>query len=69
MAKKYHPDSSGTSEKQSAKYAELQEKFVTITKAYHYLRDLSEEEINLNKEKEPSKEVPNNAEHKRRMTA
>lgn len=51
MAKKYHPDSSGTSEKQSAKYAELEEKFVTITKAYHYLRDLSEEEINLNKEK------------------
>lgn len=49
MAKKYHPDSATTGSDKPAKNQELEEKFVTISKAYQYLRDLSEEEINLNK--------------------
>lgn len=51
MAKKYHPDSTGTSSGKAPPQNKqhLEEKFVSISKAYQYLRDLSEDEINLNK--------------------
>lgn len=61
MAKKYHPDSADgnggkVDAKETSKNKEMQQKFVHISKAYQYLRDYTDEEINANKEKEPVKD-------------